>query len=135
MKGGPTIKFISCCCLSTLIAIVVTMFCQYNSLWSVAKVYDAAAIDGSTYDGCGIDTTGQTDIMGNQATFESGWTQIFKFNAIVYAIFIGFSGVALVTLWVPLCSAFVLCCNTCLFLPLMVAVIMTGVRRLSAAGS
>ena len=118
-----------------ILTIAITMFCFYNSLWNVAKTYDAAAIDGSTYDECGIDTTGQIDVFGNQVSFKSGWTQMFAFNAIVHAILIAFIGVAMVTLWVPLCIAFVLCCNACVFIPLLVALIMTGVRRLNTTGS
>ena len=118
-----------------ILTIAITMFCFYNSLWNVAKTYDAAAIDGSTYDGCGIATTGQIDVIADQGSFESGWTQVFAFNAIVYAISIAFAGIALVTLWIPMCSACIICGNACLFFPLLAALIMTGIRRLNTTGS
>ena len=55
---GAGAKFCSCCCLAMILAITISMFCVYNQLWSTAKAYDEAALDGLTYDQCGIDTTG-----------------------------------------------------------------------------
>ena len=60
---------------------------------------------------------------------------MFKFNAIMYAIFMAFAATSMVCLWVPTCSAFIMCCNFCAITPLFVAIIMTGVRRLNSNGT
>ena len=47
----------------------------YWQLYNVARDYNEAAVDGATYDQCGIDVTGEVDISGDlQPAFESGWT-------------------------------------------------------------
>ena len=68
------------------------------------------------------------------AEFDSGWTQVFKFNAIIYTVILTMSGVSLLALAVPGLSAGILCCTNCAILPLIAAMILTGIRRLNTDG-
>ena len=60
---------------------------------------------------------------------------MFKFNAIMYAIFMAFAATSMVCLWVPACSCLIMICNFCAITPLFVAIVMTGIRRLNSNGT
>ena len=60
---------------------------------------------------------------------------MFKFNAILYAILMSIAATSMLCLWVPGCSCALMCCNICGMLPLLAAIITTGIRRLNSNGS
>ena len=102
----------------------------------MALDYNEVAADGVTYDQCGIDLTGEVDIYGQQVPdFNSGWTQVFKFQAILYTILVCMTVLSFVALFIPGVSVVLLLCVNCAIIPALAAIILTGIRRMNLDGS
>ena len=79
--------------------------------------------------------SGEVDIQGELLpAFESGWTQVFKFQAIFYTVFVPIACLSLLGLfYAHALLASVTCVNVAMCV-LAAAMILTGVRRLNADG-
>ena len=66
--------------------------------------------------------------------YTSGWTQVFKFQAILYAIIVSLTAFSVLVLWLPVVSGVCMCCVNCAVCPLVAAIILTGVRVLNSNG-
>ena len=137
MRTGPTLKLASCCCISLVLIPAIVMMANYWSLYNVATAYNEVALDEKhLYDNCGFEPDlAAVDALGNPvASFETGWTQVFKFQAIMYTIIVTLTSLAVLVLFVPTASGFCLLCVNCAICPLIAAIIMTGVRVLNTNG-
>lgn len=107
------------------------MMCFYWQLYNGASAYDKAeGQPGFTYDNCGI-VREEGSLKGE---FTTGWTQVYKFNAIMYTIIVCFAFCGMFCLAVPMASCCGVCCIQIAIFPLIVAIIITGVRTLNATG-
>ena len=136
MRTGPSLKLASCCCISMVLIPAIVMMANYWSLYNVATAYNATAIDNEhLYDNCAYEPSTELDRLGNPVgAYESGWTQVFKFQAIMYTIIVSLTGAAVLVLCVPAASGFCLLCVNCAICPLIAAIIMTGIRVLNTNG-
>ena len=136
MRTGPTLKLTSCCCISMVLIIGIVMMANYWSLYNTATAYNELALDDTAYDQCAfVPVVGELDRLGNPvAPYSSGWTQVFKFQAIMYTIIVSLTGAAVLVLFVPTASGFCLLCVNCAICPLVAAIIMTGVRVIGSNG-
>ena len=132
-EGGIYFKLASCCCLVLALSVSISFMCFYWSLYNTTVQYDALDTAPTNYDGCGLDSTEVPAYLVN-GMIETGWTQVFRFNAIMYTIIVSFVGVAMLCLAVPACSGVTLCCAFCAVTPLFAAIILTGVRRFNSNG-
>ena len=128
-------KFGACCCLAIVLSICISFMCFYWTLYNTATAYDEAPLTNGalSYDSCGYSSTLDPEYV--DGSFDTQWTQVYKFNAIMYTILVSFSAVSLLCLAVPACSGVVLCCVQCAICPLFAAVVLTGVRRLNSTGA
>ena len=137
MQTGPALKLGACCCISMVLIITICMMANYWSLYNTATAYNELAIDDKhMYDQCAFEpVVGELDRLGNPvAPYSSGWTQVFKFQAIMYTIIVSLLGAGLVVLCVPVMSCFCLICVNCAICPMVAALIMTGIRVLNTNG-
>ena len=137
MRTGPAMKLGACCCISMVLIPAICMMANYWSLYNTATAYTELAIDNKhTYDQCAFEpVVGELDRLGNPvAPYSSGWTQVFKFQAIMYTIIVSLISAAVLVLCVPVMSGCCLLCVNCAICPLIAAIIMTGVRVLSSNG-
>ena len=136
MRTGPTLKLASCCCISMVLIIGIVMMANYWSLYNTATAYNELALPDNFYDQCAfVPVVGELDRLGNPvAPYSSGWTQVFKFQAIMYTIIVSLTGAAVLVLFVPTASGFCLLCVNCAICPLVAAIIMTGVRVIGSNG-
>ena len=132
---GFLAKCCASCCLITLLVISSVFTAKYWQLYNVALDYDENAVDGMTYDQCGIDWSDEVDIYGQpRPLYESGWTVVFKFQAILYTILLCMSSLALLGLCIPGISCCLMCGMTLSYCPTLAAIILTGIRLLNDNG-
>ena len=130
--SGPLFKCASSCCIMAIMAISASFMAKYWQLYNVALDYNEAAVDGLTYDQCGIDWSEEVDVYGRpRALYESGWTLVFKFQAILYMTLLCMSGLSLLALCIPGISCCLMCGMGCSYCPTIAAIILTGVRLLN----
>ena len=128
-------KICSCFCLMLVLTVCSVFLAKYKQLYNVTQDYNESAVDGMTYDQCGFERTGEVDIYGQPLpAFESGWTQVFRFQRILYTIMLSMAASTILSLCIPMISAFCMCCVNCAACPLVAAMILTGIRRLNADG-
>ena len=121
----------------TMLAVVTCpiFMVKYWQLYIVALDYNEAAVDGASYDQCGLVDRREVDIQGELLpAFESGWTQVFKFQAILYTVLVFGACLSLLGLFYPHALLASVTCVSVAMCLLAAAIIMTGVRRLNADG-
>ena len=128
-KPGSGFKIGACCCLTTVLIIGLCFMSFYWGLYNTAAAYDENAANTLTYDQCG-GVFGEEDLV--KAT---GWTQAFKFQAILYTIMVTIYSVSILSLCIPFVNQCIMCCQICTICPMVAAIILTGVRRLNTSGS
>ena len=129
-KAGPLWKCVSAVCIALVVILSSVFTAKYFQLYNVALTYNETAVEGLTYDQCGKDMTGEHWMRD----YESGWTQVFKFQAILNMIFLCISGLSLFAMCVPGVSCCLMCCGNCLGCPMLAAIILTGIRGLNSNG-
>ena len=133
MKETHHFYILACCCIMPVIIISYIFMANYWHLYNVAVAYNEASVDGTTYDQCGIALTVQTDINDEiLPDYESGWTQVFHFQAMLYTMIVVMSCVSLIPISYVLYSTWICVnCTMCLAIP---AMIVTGMKRLGENG-
>ena len=116
----------ACCCFGMVFAVTLTLSLKYSTLHDQALAYNDVnpTLD---YDNCG-------GAFGEGSFESTNWTQIYKYNFIVYLIMACWAALAM--LCAP-CGPFAICptvCLNCTGLPAFVAIVLTGIRLLGDKG-
>ena len=132
---GPAMKCCSSCCLIMIVVISAVFMAKYWQLSNTALDYDDNAVDGMTYDQCGINWSDDVDAYGRPLEpYESGWTLVFKFQAVLYTILLCMGSLALLGMCIPGISCCLMCGMLCSYCPTIAAIILTGIRLLNDNG-
>ena len=127
-KAGAVASCIgACCCFGAAFGVTLALSINYATLLGQAEDYNAVQTTAIDYDDCG-------GVFGDNSLSTTQWTQIYKFNYIIYLILACLSGSAM--LCVP-CAPAIMCpmiCFMCSGLPAFVAIILTGIRMLNDKG-
>lgn len=130
-RPGAPLKIGACVCMTALLITGMCFMCFYYSLLGTASAFDEIAIQTQgalKYDNCGQVRE------DSELPFETGWTQAFKFQAVLYTIMVALYAISILSLCVPFLNQCIMCYQICTICPMIAAIILTGVRRLSTNG-
>ena len=123
---------LSCCCFAMALTITIMLSAQFFQLADNADKFEPGRLDlgMARYDQCGGIYIGDEEIEKP----ETGWYQVYRYNAILYLIISIIIGMGCFCVpWAP-----GLACPSCLFMctgaPTVTAVILTGVRLFNHRG-